>query len=145
MTYYQQKGRDYLKKITDIEIKIKVLRYRQDEIIAEAEGLGFNLKEKVQTSPIPDAMASAVARLVDEQVRLAETIADYRATKDKIIKSIEALDDTRFKTVLFDRYVEHKRLQTIADEMHYTLQHTQRLLRLALDEIGRKVEQEDEQ
>lgn len=143
MNYYQSKGKAYLKQITDIELRIRVLRYRQEEILTEAEGLGVNLKEKVQTSPIPDAMATAVARLVDEQARLAEAIAEHRATKDKIIKTIEALEDARYKRVLFERYVEHKRLQEIADEMYYSLQHTQRLLRLALDEIGREIEKEE--
>ena len=137
MTYYQQKGREYLDQVIDLEIRIRMLRYRLEEIFTEAEGLGVNLRERVQTSPTPDAMANAVVRLIKEQERTADAITECRELKQAIEDTIRALDDARYKDLLFSKYIEHKRLQVIADEMHYSLDHIKRLHRNALDELGR--------
>lgn len=137
MNYYQQKGKEYLRQLTDIEIQIRMLKYRHEELMSEAEGLGFDLRERVQTSPMPDGLGEAVVRLIDEDAKLTEAIIEQHRLKADIMDTIGSLNDSRYKKVLFSKYVEHKRLETIALEMNYSEVHIKRLHRNALDEIGR--------
>ena len=80
------------------------------------------LGDKVQTSPGGDRFADMIASLADRELYLAEMIDIYRALRDKIVDQIMDLDDAVQADVLYQRYVQGRQWQEIADATHYSIQ-----------------------
>lgn len=59
-------------------------------------------------------------------------IDKYTQDKQEIISQIEQIDDTRYVKMLKLRYIDYLRLDEIADEMCYSIDHAKRLHREAL-------------
>lgn len=121
-------AKQYLRQLPQIEVRIRRL---SDEILERRTKLTSmslpTLGDKVQTSPGGDRFADMIASLADRELYLAEMIDIYRALRDKIVDQIMDLDDAVQADVLYQRYVQGRQWQEIADATHYSIQHIFRI------------------
>ncbi len=120
--------KQYLRQLERINIIINQKQLQLDEL--RVIGSGFKAidyaADRVQTSPT-DRMAEVMARWVDMESEINETIDRYVDTKNRIINEIHRLQDTRYISILYKRYVEFKPLVTVAYELSYDYKWTCKL------------------
>ena len=56
--------------------------------------------------------------LLEEEIK--QEISEFAAKRHTIINQIQGLDDAKYLNILYKRYVEYKKLDEIAEEMHYS-------------------------
>lgn len=120
------KAKEYLLRLqrldTVINQKIKELGDLRTMSVS-AGGIDYS-KERVQTSPSGDApFVRTIHRIVDLEEEINREIDRYVDEKHEIINQIQGLTDTRYIDLLFKRYVEFKKFETIAVEMNFTYQY----------------------
>ena len=71
--------------------------------------------------------------LLEEEIR--QEIAAFTDKRHTIINQIQGLGNAKYISVLYKRYVEYKRLDEIAEEMHYIYSYTRLLHKKALLEF----------
>lgn len=111
----------YLNRIRLYDIRINQRIEQAEDLKRRAFSIGSpEIKaDSVQSSPSPDPLADAVSRYVDLENKINSMIDRFVAMKDKIIGEIQQVEDTRYCTVLYLRYVKYMNMQEIADYMHY--------------------------
>lgn len=131
-------AKQYLRQLTSLELNIRILseeiEERRSRLTSTAAPI---LGDRVQTSP-KDVFASMMAVLADKEVVQADLILTYERMRDEIIAQILGLDDAMQGRVLYERYVQCKRWEQIADGMHYSIQRIFQIHGNALVEFARK-------
>lgn len=79
--------------------------------------------DPVHASGGRDAMPGLIQRLTNLEADIDRRIDAFVNRKHRIIQQIQELDNAAYVSLLYKRYVEYKRLEQIAAEMHYTYQH----------------------
>lgn len=129
-------AREYLSKLEKIEIKIKQKTEERQELMQRATSIttsfGF---DKVQTSPKHDKMEYSVVKAADLDKEIEEITFDFLVQKDRMINQIQELSEVKHIDLLFQKYVQHKKLETIAEEMNYSYQYVRKLHGKALKEF----------
>ena len=114
-------AREYFKKLESISYKLKdreeQLETMKQRAMAPA-GSGTD-GERVQHTVEEDAVGRNVRRYLKLEEEVSEIKERLECEKNKMIGKIHALDDWRYREVLFKRYVQFKRFKTIAKEMNY--------------------------
>ncbi len=129
------KAKNYLEQLqkldTIIDQKILELKKVQSDL-----NRGMTIQygvEKVQTNTLTEA---SFTRLVEKKIDLENEINleidSFVDKKHKIINQIQDLENYLYIIVLYKRYVEYKSHMQITQEMHYSIQHVQRLQQQAL-------------
>lgn len=123
--------KQYLGQLERIERKVE---YKQQEIerlralstkISSTQGDGMN----IQRTRNMDKMGTAVAKIVD----LEKIIIRYEETYVQIMSQIEDIDVDKYQDIIVLRYVDKKSILEIASELNYSLSHTKKLHRDALN------------
>lgn len=131
-------AKQYLRQLTNLELNIRILseeiEERRSRLTSTAAPI---LGDRVQTSP-KDVFASMMAALADKEVAQADLILIYEQKRDEIVSQILGLDDAVQGRVLYERYVQRKRWEVIADGMHYSIQRIFQIHGNALVEFARK-------
>lgn len=131
-------AKQYLRQLTNLELNIRILseeiEERRSRLTSTAAPI---LGDRVQTSP-KDVFASMMAALADKEVAQADLILIYEQKRDEIVTQILGLDDALQGRVLYERYVQRKRWEVIADGMHYSIQRIFQIHGNALVEFARK-------
>ena len=131
-------AKQYLRQLTNLELNIRILseeiEERRSRLTSTAAPI---LGDRVQTSP-KDVFASMMAALADKEVAQADLILIYEQKRDEIVSQILGLDDALQGRVLYERYVQRKRWEVIADGMHYSIQRIFQIHGNALVEFARK-------
>lgn len=91
--------------------------------------------ERIMSSGSMDKMGDSVAKIVDLENCVAETISRYTELRQKIIAQIDSLKDYGHYSVLFSRYVLNNEFGKIADEMGYSERQVLRIHGSALKEF----------
>lgn len=116
-------AKQYLRQLSQIEFNIRLLTEELEERRTRLTSTAApSLGDKVQSSPKGDAFAYAMAVIADKDLQRTELIVTYELLRDKIIEQILGLDDPMQGRVLYERYVQRKRWEAIADDAHYTIQ-----------------------
>lgn len=116
-------SKQYLRQLSQKEIHIRKLSDEIEERRAKLTSMTLPvLGDKVQTSPGGDHFADMIAALADREVELSEKIQDYFSFRDEMVDRILGMDDAVQGDVLYQRYVQGKQWQPIADDMHYSVQ-----------------------
>lgn len=116
-------AKQYLRQLSQKEINIRKLSDEIEERRAKLTSMTLPvLGDKVQTSPGGDHFADMIASLADREVKLAEDIQEYFRLRDEIVDRILGMDDAVQGDVLYQRYVQGRQWQPIADDMHYSVQ-----------------------
>lgn len=98
-------------------------------------------KDRVQTSPSGDApFVKMIGRIVDLEEEINREVDRYVDEKHKIINQIQGLSTHTHIQLLYKRYVEFKKFETIAIEMCFTYQYTIELHGYALQDFERTYE-----
>lgn len=112
------------------------LRERQEELRYRASSSGtYHSDVKIQTSSRPDKMENMIIKINELNEQIDSLLWDYARKKDEVINLIQQLDDVRYMTILYDKYVLGKDLRTIANTMQYEYRWTSKLHGYALKEI----------
>lgn len=131
-------AKQYLRQLTNLELNIRILseeiEERRSRLTSTAAPI---LGDRVQTSP-KDVFASMMAALADKEVAQADLILIYEQKRDEIVTQILGMDDAVQGRVLYERYVQRKRWEVIADGMHYSIQRIFQIHGNALVEFARK-------
>lgn len=116
-------AKQYLRQLSQIEYNIKILTDELEERRTRLTSTAApTLGDKVQTSPRGDAFAAAMAAIADKDLQRKELIICYELLRDEIVDRILGLDDQMQRRILYERYVQHRRWDAIADGAHYTVQ-----------------------
>lgn len=91
--------------------------------------------DKIMSSGSQDKMGDAVAKIVDLEKSVEDTITKYTGTRQKIIMQIDNMPDINVYSVLFNRYVANKSFEKIADSIGYSVRQTIRIHGIALQEF----------
>ena len=119
------KAKEYLLQIEVLSAKIEQKQQRAKEYrgLALCSG-GFDYsKERVQTSNLGGQIEDSVIRYIALEQEIAEDIYILQRKKDKITSEIHNLDNAKYISILYKRYVECKSLGLVAKEMMYSYDH----------------------
>lgn len=127
-------AKKYLEQLEMLDIKINQKQIQLDDLKLRATSTGgFNYGEKVKTSLSGNKLCEDVTRYVALEQEINEDIDRFVDTKNMIINQIQALENIKYISLLFMRYVQYKKLETIADEMNYSSQYIRELHKMAIE------------
>ena len=139
-------AKEYLQQIFYINKKIqRMQRQREDlrnDLFSLKSPTGNMTADKVQSSLTGDAMLRLIAKVDDIErdiVRQLDTLVD---AKKHITEQIDALDDERYRTLLFDRYVFFFTWEQVAVDMNYRIKWVYELHGNALKSFAEKYSEE---
>ena len=92
--------------------------------------------DKIQGTP-QNKLENAMIKMSEALERVDKTIARLTIEIDERLESIEKLQDSNHKDLLFKRYSEYKSLERISEEMGYSYGYTCSLHGEALKEISK--------
>lgn len=130
------RAKEYLCKIQKVDRLINRLTSMLAGLRASLTSKGCNYEDRVQTSMPSDALATAVAKVVDLEKEIDERIDELVDLKREALRTIERIENFDQQCVLIARYIEGMKWETIAADMDSDLRwvyrvHGQALLSLA--------------
>lgn len=132
------KAKEYLQQLQrlDTVINQKIKELGDLRLKSRSTGAIDYSKEKVQTSPSGDApFVKLIGRIIDLEAEINAEIDVFVDEKHKIINQIQSLKNSDYISLLFKRYVEFKKFETIAIEMNFTYQYVLNMHGYALKEF----------
>ena len=95
-------------------------------------------EERVQTTPNFDKIGTAYCKIEEMEEKLDKLIDEFVDKKNLIISQIDKIENETYYEILFERYIEKKTFEKIADEMTYSWRQVIRLHGRALQEFEKK-------
>lgn len=132
------KAKEYLQQLQrlDTVINQKIKELGDLRLKSRSTGAIDYSKKKVQTSPSGDApFVKLIGRIIDLEAEINAEIDVFVDEKHKIINQIQSLKNSDYISLLFKRYVEFKKFETIAIEMNFTYQYVLNMHGYALKEF----------
>ncbi|MCD8127732.1 MAG: hypothetical protein LUD82_09940 [Clostridiales bacterium] len=133
-------AKEYLGQLRHLDARIRQKQRELADLRQSAADIGSMdySKVRVQASPAGNAsytdVVHHIAALEDE---INAEIDRYIDAKHAIIAEIQTLKNPVYVEILYKRYVEYKRLEEIAVELHYSYDHVRRAHGWALQEFER--------
>lgn len=130
------KAKDYLEQIRILDrlINNKLQELEQLEALA-TKVTSVNSGDRVQASGSQDKMADTVIKILELKQEINADIDRLVDLKCEIIPLIDAVQDADLIDVLYKRYIQGKKWEEIALEMHYTFRWVLKLHGRALQKI----------
>lgn len=115
-----RQARAELEGLRELNMRIDALIEEKRKLAARVTGLARPLSEPVSGTRHSD-IANATAKLMDMDTEIDKAIDEYSDRKKRILIRINAIDDIRYRTLLFLYYVNTVplRLRQVAKIMHY--------------------------
>ncbi len=136
------KAREYLEQLQKMDIAINqniAWLYELKNIRKELKGVNYT-SQKVKTSKSNRAdFEKTLLIIMDMEQNINDSIDKFVDQKNEIIKQIQSLDNHKYVQVLYKKYVEYKRLEEIAIEMHYSYQYIKEIHKKALQEFKKNI------
>ena len=121
-------AREYLKQVFILDKLIKAKQSRVHDLRDKLQWIsGTAPGTRVQSSPTPDRMGDLTAKLLDltdECLSDIGRLTDMQQEIEAIIRNVERED---YKLILFERYVNLKRWEDIAQDNHYSVRRVHEL------------------
>lgn len=141
------RAKEYLQGVQRLDMmidqKVKELSDLR-QMVSGVGGIDYT-KERVQTSPSGDApFIRQTLRIVELEQEINDAIDVFVNRKHKIIDQIQTLENADYADLLYKRYIEYKRLEQIAVEMHFSYSHTKRLHGHALQAFEKKIKSKED-
>lgn len=136
------KAKEYLRQLQRLDIMINQKNRELNDLRLKSQGIvGVDYsKDRVQTSPSGDApFVKLIGRFIDLEAEINTEIDKFVDEKHKIINQIQGLKNSDYIALLFKRYVEFKKFETIAVEMDFTYDHIRHLHGCALQDFQNKI------
>jgi DNA-directed RNA polymerase specialized sigma subunit len=122
-------AKEYLQQLRRLDIQIMQMKDQQEMLRATLLSATNPEDEHVSGGRLPGD--TSVVNLVDKLDRQSREInrllAEFIEQRLRIIQEIHSLENPLHVQILFKRYVEYKKLDQIAEEMHYSYVHIIRL------------------
>ncbi len=135
MTREEREKQKSLNRYRDISLEIeRMIEERAREYSKACKITPVYTDMPKQTSG-DNKLQRAIEKLLEEDQRLAEKITEYLTAKREIEAEIETVEDEQLRCLLRYRYIDHLTWEKIAEEMHYSVQHTYKLHIKALEKI----------
>ena len=114
--------KEYLTQYRDAVRRALAAQEHLAELRAMAERItpNYNGSGGVQSG---DKLGSAVARIVDAEARVDAEIELLIATEREIERTINVVEDSTLRTLLYERYINGKTWEQIAVTMDYSYVH----------------------
>lgn len=129
-------AKEYLSKIYKNEIIIQNKLTELEKLKEDVIGISICAdKEYIQSSKTKDKMGDMIAKIVDLENEIKDTISTCYDEKQAIIKQLESMNDINYYNILFKRYVANKSVVDISKDMGYSYRHIQRIYNMALAEF----------
>ena len=133
-------AKEYLSQLKDYEDTIRTGRdtvARMEADLYSLSGIDYS-QDKVQTSPDTDAVKAAkLDALAKERDRIDRLTIEKMELRIVILGQLEGMETYVYRSLLYRRYVEYKRLDVIAEEMSYEYGYIRQLHGAALQEFER--------
>jgi len=123
-------AKEYLQQAFTIRRLIKAKESRIQELRDMTERVGQSLSGdgvRVQTSPRRDPMGDLIATLVDLERECLDDYARLLALQSEIENAINSVERHEYRLVLYERYINLKRWDDIAEDNNYGYRHVYRL------------------
>lgn len=135
-------AREYLEQLQKMDVAINqniAWLYELKNIRKELKGVNYT-SQKVKTSKSHRAdFEKTILIIMDMEQNINDSIDKFVDQKNEIIKQIQSLDNHKYVQVLYKKYVEYKRLEEIAIEMHYSYQYIKEIHKKALQEFKKNI------
>ncbi len=120
-------GREYLGEIKRLDLYIKQRERELSELREAASCVSATDFKRIRVSPGSRKKYTAIDKFIDTESEIKMLINNMVEKKHKIIGEIQSLDNPLYAQVIFERYVEFKSLESIADEMNYNYGYIRRV------------------
>lgn len=99
--------RAFLSQINQINLKLQVKfdEYQQTEAILTKITVSLE-GERVKSTPDPDKMTSIIAKLIEEEEEIKESLEKMMNLKKTIRDMIEAMEEPRYQAFLSYKYIQ---------------------------------------
>lgn len=137
------KAKEYLQQLQRLDTVINQKIREADDLRLKSCSTGSidYSKDRVQKSTSGDApFVKMIGKIIDLEAEINAEIDKYCNDKHRIINQIQGLQTVNHINLLYKRYVEFKKFETIAVEMNFTYQYTIELHGYALQEFERTYE-----
>ena len=82
-----------------------------------------------------DGISDLISELIEREKLYIKQYIKANNAKERLERAIDNIEDVRYKTVLFGRYIDRKKWEQIAVDMNYYIRHIHRLHEEALTVI----------
>lgn len=127
----------YLKQLYDLDKRIKAQELMIEELTTSVLSIAAPAFDKDRVQSSNSDREKTLARLMDLEQNLAKNRIRYVQKQTEIISRVSKMDGIS-QEILTRRYIKYQNFQTIADDMHYSVQRIFQLRQVALNEFERR-------
>lgn len=107
----------YLERVKGLDTKIKNKLIEQQQWKDIALSITANMEgERVQSSGSKSKLENAMVKCVDMDTEIDSLVDQLIDTKKEVIQTIEQVYNPTWYKLLHEKYIQHKRLDEIADD-----------------------------
>lgn len=133
--------KEYLLQYRDAVRRATAAQDHLAELRTIAERITPNYGASGGTHQTGDRLGNAIAKIVDAEARVDQEITMLIATEREVERTINAVDNSIFRKLLYERYINGKTWEMIAVLLHYSHQHVVHVLHpKALDAVKHLIE-----
>ena len=128
----------YLLQVRNLNRKIQLKKQQLNELNLQKFSIGSQdcSSPSVKSSPSGDAIPRMIAKITDLQEEINADVDRLIDLKAEIMHKIDLIQDANQQSVLYDRYLQMKTIQQIADESFCCTRTVKRLHKAALQSLG---------
>lgn len=127
--------KDWLNRGRNLNEEINALIKAKEKALYDACNVSFAYdKDRVQTSR-NNSTETKFTRFADYSKAIDERIDELYKIKQEILKAISGVDNSTYRALLIERYINFKTWEQIADYMNYSRMHVTRLHGRALQKV----------
>lgn len=131
-------AKEYLSQLINLERLIEAKRLECERLDAMSKKVSSTLSDcKVETSHDNNKAAEIVIQVIELKKDISEQMKIYAELQAKISKEIDAIEDTRYRSLLIMRYMTDLKFGEISKKMNYGTRWVLILHREALKEFDR--------
>ncbi len=127
--------REQLRNVRKGDLEVLAILDQIETIRGTLENISPVLSDMPSAHGNTDKIPNGIARITDLQDKLNQKIDTICQEKQRVIDIIYKITDGNYRKLLFERYINYKSFEKIADEMSYSYPHICRLHGHALQQI----------
>lgn len=128
-------AKEWLNRGRNLNEEINALIKAKEKALYDACNVSIAYdKERVQTSQ-NNSTEAKFTRFADYSKYIDERIDKLYKIKQEILKAVSAVDNSTYRALLIERYINFKTWEQIADYMNYSRMHVTRLHGRALQKV----------
>ncbi len=135
---------EYLKSVEKINVRIKQKKERIEELRQSALSTGISISpDRIQKSH-DEGTPNIINEYLDLEEEIRNDVLRMERVKNLITDMIHKLEDARYIDILYERYVNLRRIEDIAEHKPYSTGHAWRLHNEAIKEFQEVLNESNE-